>query len=218
MKFFLDTANLEEIKKVKDMGLLDGVTTNPTLIAKEGVDFKKRVSDICQLCEGPVSVEAVAREGENIVKEARIISTFAENIVVKVPATTEGIKAVKILSEEDIKTNVTLVFSSTQALIAAKAGATFVSPFIGRLDDISYDGMQLISDMVQIYSNYDFQTEIIGASIRHPVHIVQLALLGVDIATLPFSVLQQLFHHPLTDIGIQKFLQDWEKVPNRNIK
>lgn len=218
MKFFLDTANLDEIKKVKDMGLLDGVTTNPTLIAKEGVDFKKRVSDICHLCEGPVSVEAIAREGENIVKEARIISSWAENIAVKVPVTTEGIRAVKILSEEDIKTNVTLVFSPTQALIAAKAGATFVSPFIGRLDDISTEGMQLISEIVQMYSNYDFATEIIGASIRHPVHIVQLALLGVDIATLPFSVLQQLFHHPLTDIGIQKFLQDWEKVPNKNIK
>lgn len=218
MKFFLDTANIDEIKKAKDMGLLDGVTTNPTLVAKEGRDFKKIIIEICNICDGPVSAEVVSLDTEGILKEARILSSWAENIAVKIPATENGIKAVKILSEENIKTNVTLVFSPAQALISAKAGATFVSPFIGRLDDISTEGMQLISEIVQIYSNYDFQTQIIGASVRHPVHVVQLAMLGVDIVTLPFSVLQQLFKHPLTDIGITKFLQDWEKVPNRTIK
>ena len=215
MKFFIDTANLEEIKKGLDMGMVDGVTTNPSLIAKEGCDFEERIREICSILEGPVSAEVVSTDAQGMIDEAKALSKLADNIVVKIPMTTEGLKATKALGDMGIKTNVTLVFSPLQALLAAKAGATFVSPFVGRLDDISTDGMELISDIVQIYDNYNFSTEIIVASVRNPMHVLVSAKLGADIATIPFKVIAQLAKHPLTDIGLEKFLSDWEKVPKK---
>jgi transaldolase len=213
MKFFIDTANIEEIKKAKDLGMLDGVTTNPTLIAREGGNFEDLVKEICQIVNnGPVSAEVISTRAEDIVKEARHLAKLADNIVVKIPMISEGIKAVKTLSEENIHTNVTLVFSPLQALIAAKAGATFVSPFIGRLDDISSVGIGIVEDIVAIYDNYGFQTEVIVASIRNPVHVLDAALIGAHIATIPYKVLIQLTEHPLTKVGLEKFLADWNKM------
>jgi len=215
MKFFLDTANLEEIKRGLEMGLVDGVTTNPTLVSKEGMEFWDLVTEICRLVEGPVSLEVTSLEAEGMVREARELAKIGENVVVKIPMTQEGIKAVKRLSAEGIKTNVTLVFTSVQALLAAKAGAAYVSPFVGRLDDISSGGMELVEQIMAIYGNYDIFTEVIVASVRHPMHVLEAALIGADIATVPFRVMEQLFKHPLTDIGIERFLKDWEKVPRK---
>ncbi len=213
MKFFIDTANLDEIRKAADLGLADGVTTNPSLIAKEGGRFEDRIREICNIVDGPVSAEVISTEAGDMVDEAVDLAGIAPNIVVKIPMTTEGMKATKKLSSEGIKTNVTLVFSPLQALLAAKAGANYVSPFIGRLDDISCEGMDLIKDIVQIFDNYAFDTEIIVASVRHPIHVLEAAKIGADIATIPYKVIAQLAHHPLTDIGLAKFLADWEKMP-----
>ncbi len=215
MKIFIDTANVEEIKTANSWGVVDGVTTNPSLIAKEGRDFLEVVGEICSIVDGPISAEAVSMECEGILDEGRKLSKIHKNINVKVPLMTEGLKAVKILSKEGIKTNVTLCFSATQALLAAKAGATFISPFVGRLDDISQEGMDLVKDIKLIYSNYGFKTEIIVASIRNPLHVLETAKVGADIATIPFKVLEQLVKHPLTDIGIKRFLDDWQKVPKK---
>ncbi|GAB6078227.1 fructose-6-phosphate aldolase [Hydrogenobaculum acidophilum] len=215
MQFFIDTANVEEIKQAIDWGILDGVTTNPTLAAKTGRPFMDVVKDILSLVDGPVSLETVSLDTEGMVKEGRFLAELGDNVVVKIPMTKEGMKAVNILEEEGIPTNVTLIFSPMQALIAAKAGASYVSPFIGRLDDISTDGMNLVRDIRTIFDNYGYETEIIAASIRHPIHVLEAAKAGADIATIPFSVLESLFKHPLTDIGIEKFLKDWEKVPNK---
>ena len=212
MRFFIDTANLEEIRKANELGLLDGVTTNPTLVAKEGRNFDELITEICRIVDGPVSAEVINLEAEGMVKEARQLARLADNIVVKIPMITEGIKAAKILSKENINTNVTLVFSPLQALIAAKAGATFVSPFIGRLDDISSVGIGIVEDIVTIYENYGFETEVIVASIRNPVHVLDAALIGAHIATIPFKVLTQLTEHPLTKIGLDRFLADWKKM------
>ncbi len=211
MKFFIDTANLQEIKKGVEMGMVDGVTTNPSLIARENKPFEEILAEICKVVDGPVSAEVVSLEAEGMLDEARKLAKLAENIVVKIPMIVEGLKAVKKLTAEGIKTNVTLVFSAAQALLAAKAGATYVSPFVGRLDDIGNPGMDLISDIVTIYDNYGYQSEIIVASIRSPQHVVDAALIGADIATIPFKVIAQLAKHPLTDIGIEQFLSDWEK-------
>ena len=212
MKFFIDTANLEEIAKANELGLLDGVTTNPTLVAKEKGNFEELLKEICTLVDGPVSAEVVSIEAKGMVQEARQLAKLADNIVVKIPMITEGIKATKILAKENIKTNVTLVFSPLQALIAAKAGASYVSPFIGRLDDISTVGMGIVEDIVTIYENYGFETEVIVASIRNPVHVLDAALIGAHIATIPFKVLMQLTEHPLTKIGLERFLADWRKM------
>jgi len=213
MKFFIDTANLDEIKKAESLGVIDGVTTNPSLVAKEGdIDFKTRIKEICEIVEGPVSAEVIGLKTEEMVAEARELAKIASNVVVKIPMTMEGLKAVKILSSEGIKTNVTLVFSANQALLAAKAGATFASPFIGRLDDRGHNGMELINEIVTIYDNYNLDTEIISASIRHPMHVKEAALAGADIATIPFNVIETLSKHPLTDIGIERFLDDWNKT------
>jgi len=212
MKFFLDTANIEEIKTAAAWGILDGVTTNPSLVAKEGVEFRTRVQEICRIVVGPVSAEVVATDAEGIMREARELASWAPNVVVKVPLIPEGIKAVCTLSKEGIKTNVTLCFSPVQALIAAKAGATYISPFVGRLDDIGHDGMELVEQIVQIYLNYGFDTEVIVASVRHPGHVVRGALAGAHIATIPFAVAERMFKHPLTDIGLKNFLADWEKL------
>ena len=211
MKFFIDTANIDEIKKAHALGMVDGVTTNPSLIAKENRPFKELLREICELVDGPVNGEVVSLDAEGMVEEGRTLAAFHPNIVVKIPMTTEGLKAVKILSSENIRTNVTLIFSSMQALMAAKAGASYVSPFVGRLDDISQVGMELVSDMMNIYANYGYETEVIVASIRNPIHVVEAALIGADIATIPFKVIDQLAKHPLTDIGMEKFLADWEK-------
>ena len=211
MKFFIDTANIDEIKKAHALGMVDGVTTNPSLIAKENRPFEELLREICELVDGPVNGEVVSLDAEGMVEEGRKLVAFHPNIVVKIPMTTEGLKAVKILSTENIRTNVTLIFSSTQALMAAKAGASYVSPFVGRLDDISQVGMELVSDMMNIYANYGYETEVIVASIRNPIHVVEAALIGADIATIPFKVIDQLAKHPLTDIGMEKFLADWEK-------
>jgi transaldolase len=215
MKIFIDTANLDQIKEINSWGILDGVTTNPTLVAKEGCDFETRVRDICQVVDGPISAEAVSMEAEGMIKEARQLSKIHKNIVVKIPMTSEGLKAVKVLSKEGIKTNVTLVFSPNQALLAAKAGATYVSPFVGRLDDISHDGMALVRDIVTIFRNYGFKAQVIAASMRHPVHVTEAALAGAHVATIPYDVLKKMLKHNLTDEGIQKFLKDWEKVPKK---
>ncbi len=209
MKFFLDTANIDEIAQAHEMGVLDGVTTNPTLLAKEGRDPVQVVQEICQIVDGPVNAEVISTDYEGMLKEARQWAKLSENIVVKIPMTREGMKAVKRLSEEGIPTNVTLVFSPSQALIAAKAGASYVSPFVGRLDDRSEDGMQLASQIIQIFDNYGFETEVLVASVRHPMHVVEAALMGADIATMPYAVFAKLFDHPLTDIGLQQFLADW---------
>lgn len=215
MKIFIDTANLEQIKEINSWGILDGVTTNPTLVAKEGCDFETRVRDICQVVDGPISAEAVSMESEGMIKEARQLTKIHKNIIVKIPMTAEGLKAVKVLSHEGIRTNVTLVFSPNQALLAAKAGATYVSPFVGRLDDISHDGMALVRDIVTIFRNYGFKTQVIAASMRHPVHVTEAALAGAHVATIPYDVLKKMLKHNLTDEGIQKFLKDWEKVPKK---
>ncbi|MDI1470949.1 MAG: fructose-6-phosphate aldolase [Thermodesulfovibrio sp.] len=212
MKFFIDTANLEEIKKAWDLGVIDGVTTNPSLLAKEGKDPLSLLKEICEIVDGPVSAEAISLDYEEMVKESLELSKIHKNIVIKIPMTEDGLKAVKKLSQEGIKTNVTLIFSPTQALLAAKAGATYVSPFVGRLDDISHFGMDLIRDIQIIFENYGFDTEVIVASIRNPLHVLEAARIGADIATIPYSVIKQLIKHPLTDIGIEKFLKDWEKI------
>jgi transaldolase len=211
MKFFIDTANIEEIRKGVAMGMVDGVTTNPSLIAKEKRPFEEILREICETVDGPISAEVVSLEAEGMLAEGRKLAALHDNIVIKVPMIVEGLKAVKQFAAEGIKTNVTLVFSATQALLAAKAGATFVSPFVGRLDDISLTGMDLVSDIMTIYDNYGYQTEVIVASIRNPVHVLDAALIGADIATIPFQVITQLAKHPLTDAGIEKFLADWEK-------
>ena len=213
MKFFIDTANVEEIRMANELGVLDGVTTNPSLIAKEGKEPVALLKRICGIVDGPVSAEVVALKADDMVKEARSLAKLHKNIVVKIPMIEEGLRAVKKLSALGIRTNVTLVFSSTQALLAAKAGANFVSPFVGRLDDISHTGMALVSEIVEIYENYLFETEIIVASIRNPLHVVEAAQLGAHIATIPYAVIRQLIRHPLTDVGLEKFLKDWEKVP-----
>jgi transaldolase len=212
MKFFLDTANLDEIREVASWGILDGVTTNPTLVAKESGAFEHLIRDICAIVSGPVSAEAVAAKAAEILPEARALAGIAPNVVVKIPVGIEGLKATKILAAENVPVNMTLVFSASQALLAAKAGARFVSPFIGRLDDASEDGMLLIEEIVTIFENYRIDTEIIVASIRHPRHVVEAALLGADIATIPYAVMAKLVHHPLTDAGIERFLKDWRNV------
>jgi transaldolase len=211
MKFFIDTANVEEIKQGLEMGMVDGVTTNPSLVAKETRPFHEILKEICELVDGPVSAEVVSLEAEGMMKEARELASMSDNIVVKVPMIVEGLKAVKQLTAEGIKTNVTLVFSTAQALLAAKAGATFVSPFVGRLDDISFQGMDLIGDIMTVYRNYGYQSEVIVASVRSPMHIMDAALMGADIATIPLKVISQLAKHPLTDIGMKQFLADWGK-------
>jgi len=213
MKFFIDTANLEEIRKANDLGLLDGVTTNPTLISREGrSDFKDLLREICSIVDGPVNAEVVSMDADGMIKEARDLAKLADNIVVKIPLIEEGLKAVKALASEDIRSNVTLCFSPVQALMAAKAGAAYISPFVGRLDDISHRGMDLVEQIVTIYENYGYDTEIIVASIRNPTHVLDAALMGADIATIPYKVMQQLIKHPLTDIGLSKFLEDWKKL------
>ncbi len=212
MKFFIDTANLDEIKDAAEMGILDGVTTNPTLLSREPGDPFENLKKICEIVPGPVSAEVIATDVAGMVSEAHKLAEIAGNIVIKLPTTREGVKACKILSDEGIRVNMTLVFSPAQAILVARAGATFVSPFVGRLDDISSDGMGLIEQIVQIYSNYGFETEILVASVRHPMHVVQAALMGADICTIPHKVINQLFKHPLTDIGIEKFLADWQKI------
>ncbi|MGB9710757.1 MAG: fructose-6-phosphate aldolase [Thermodesulfovibrio sp.] len=212
MKFFIDTANVEEIKKAWEAGVIDGVTTNPSLIAKEKQQPLSLLKEICQIVDGPVSAEAVSLNFDDMVKEAYQLSKIHPNIVVKIPMTEDGLKAVKKLSQEGIKTNVTLVFSPLQALLAAKAGATYVSPFVGRLDDISHFGIELVRDIQIIFENYDFETQVIVASIRNPLHVLEAARIGAHIATIPYSVIKQLIKHPLTDIGIERFLKDWEKI------
>ena len=212
MKFFIDTANINEIKEAAALGVLDGVTTNPSLVAKEGKDFRKLLDEILEIVDGPISAEVVATDYKGILNEARELASIHKNIVVKIPLIKEGLKAVKTLTSEGIKVNVTLCFSPTQAILAAKAGATYVSPFVGRLDDISTSGMDLISQIVQIYRNYDFETEVLVASIRHPLHVVEAALIGADVCTIPFEVIKKMFNHPLTDIGLEKFLSDWKKL------
>jgi len=215
MQFFLDTANIEDIKKYASWGIVDGVTTNPSLIAKEGVSLEKRIKEISKVVDGPISAEVIATDLKGMLAEGRKYAKWHKNIYVKVPCTPEGLQAVKIFKKEGIHTNVTLVFSSSQALLVAKAGADLVSPFIGRLDDISEDGMNLIADIVQIYDNYDFDTKVLVASIRHPRHVVDAALIGADIGTMPPEVLDKLVKHPLTDSGIQRFLDDWKKVAKK---
>ncbi len=211
MKFFIDTANIDDIKKGVEMGMVDGVTTNPSLVAKESRPFEEILLDICKIVDGPVSAEVIGLEADGMVQEARKLAAMHQNIVVKIPMTTDGIRAVRRLTAEGIKTNVTLVFSVAQALLAAKAGATFVSPFVGRLDDIGVSGMDLIQDIMTVYGNYGYQSEVIVASVRSPQHVLDAALIGADIATIPFKVIEQLSKHPLTDLGIAQFLADWEK-------
>ena len=213
MQFFIDTAEVGEIKKALAMGLCDGVTTNPSLVAKTGRPFGEVLKEITSLVRGPVSAEVTAVEYEGMMKEARALARVADNVVVKIPMLIEGMRAVKDLATDGIRTNVTLCFSPTQALMAAKAGATYVSPFVGRLDDISEDGMALVGEILEIYRNYDFATKVLVASVRNPMHVVKAARMGADVATIPFAVLEQLARHPLTDIGLKKFLADWEKVP-----
>lgn len=215
MKFFIDTANIAEIKEAVSLGLIDGVTTNPSLVSRENREFRELIKEVCAIVEGPVSAEVISLDAGGMVKEARELSSIHQNIVVKIPMTPEGLKAVKTLSTEEIKTNVTLVFSASQALLAAKAGATYVSPFVGRLDDVSYAGMELIGQIRTIFDNYGYTAEIIVASVRNPVHVVDAAMIGADVATIPFKVLLQLAQHPLTDIGIRKFMEDWQKVPGK---
>ena len=211
MKFFVDTASLDEIREAHDMGVLDGVTTNPSLVKKEGnVDFHKRVFEICEIVDGDVSAEVTATDFDGMMEEAHALAKIHENVVVKIPLIKEGIKALKALSDEGIRTNCTLCFSPTQALIAAKAGASYISPFIGRIDDISSNGMQLIEEVIQIYDNYGFETEVLAASIRHPMHVKEAALAGADVATMPFETMTKLLDHPLTDRGLERFLDDWE--------
>ncbi|TAJ96529.1 MAG: fructose-6-phosphate aldolase [Candidatus Manganitrophaceae bacterium] len=212
MKFFLDSANISEIKESVALGLIDGITTNPSLVSKEKKDFRKLIEEICQIVDGPISAEVVATDEEGMVEEGRSLAKIHKNVVVKVPMTANGLKATRRLSKEGTRVNVTLIFSPAQALLAAKAGATYVSPFIGRLDDVGQVGMELIEQIVSIFSNYSFKTEVLVASIRNPIHVIQAAQLGAGVATMPFSVLQQLLKHPLTDVGLAKFLSDWEKA------
>lgn len=217
MKLFIDTANINEIKEAYSWGIICGVTTNPSLIAKEGRDFKEVVNEICSIVDGPISAEVISLKAEGMIEEARDLAKIHKNIVIKIPMTAEGLKAVSVLSKEGIKTNVTLIFSAAQALLAAKAGATYVSPFVGRLDDIGQNGIELIKEIVQIFKNYsDIKTEIIAASIRHPIHVIEAAKAGAHIATVPFKVLEQMTKHALTDVGIERFLKDWEKVPKKS--
>tara|TARA_B100000700_G_C15020017_1_gene845215 strand:- start:666 stop:1310 length:645 start_codon:yes stop_codon:yes gene_type:complete len=212
VKFFIDSANIEEIKEVESLGLLDGVTTNPSLVAKEGgqKDFKKIIKTICSIAKGPVSAEVLSTDYDSMIEEAKILAKIDKHVVVKLPMTKDGIKATKYLSNKKISVNVTLIFSASQALIAAKAGAAYVSPFVGRLDDISSNGMNLVQEISEIFINYGFPTEILVASVRNPIHVVESARMGADVATLPYKVLMQLFNHPLTDIGLEKFLEDWK--------
>lgn len=214
MLFFLDSANIEEIKQANELGVISGVTTNPSLIAKEGRNFEQVVREIVAIVDGPISAEVISLESSKMVEEARLLAKIHPNIVIKIPIMAEGLKATRVLSRENIKVNMTLVFSTNQALLAARAGAAFVSPFVGRLDDISHDGMGLIEEIAAVYKNYHITTQIIAASIRHPLHVSQAALLGADIATIPFKVMMQMVKHPLTDAGIEKFLADWETVKN----
>ena len=213
MKIFIDSANLKEIEEAASWGVIDGVTTNPSLIAKEGAEFVPRMREICRLVDGPISMETVSKDAAGMVEEGRRFVTVHKNIIVKVPLTKEGLKATRQLSKLGIRCNVTLCFSATQALLAAKAGAYFISPFVGRLDDVSQDGMDLIRDIKTIYTNYGFSTQILVASIRHPIHVLEAAKIGADIGTMPFSVIEALVKHPLTDIGLEKFLKDWDKLP-----
>ena len=213
MKLFIDTANVEEIRKANDMGVICGVTTNPSLIAKEGRIFKDVVREITSIVDGPISAEVISLDSEGMIREAVELAKIHKNIVIKIPMTVEGLKAVKVLSKENIKTNVTLIFSAGQALLAAKAGASYVSPFVGRLDDIGNDGMTIIKEIVDIFWNYEIDTEIIAASIRHPMHVIEAAKSGCHIATIPYKVIEQLAKHPLTDKGIDQFLKDWDTVP-----
>jgi len=212
MKFFIDTGNPDEIRAAKEMGMLDGVTTNPSLISKENKPYKELLKEICEICEGPVSAEVTATDTEGMLKEASELAKIADNIVIKVPIIKSGVTAIKKLTTDGIKVNVTLCFSVTQALIAAKAGATYISPFVGRLDDIASDGMQLISDIITVYDNYAYETEVLVASVRHPMHVVESALMGADVITMPLKVIDALLKHPQTDIGLKNFLADWEKA------
>jgi len=213
VKFFIDTAHIEEIKEAAAMGLVDGVTTNPSLVAKTGRKFRDVLLEICDVVKGPVSAEVVSTTCDEMMREARELAALRDNIVVKIPLIPEGLKAVKMCTDEGISTNVTLCFSATQALLAAKAGATYISPFVGRVDDVSDDGMALVADILEIYENYGFDTQVLVASVRHPMHVLEAAKLGAHVATCPLSVLMQLSKHPLTDIGLKKFLEDWQKVP-----
>lgn len=213
MKFFIDTADINEIKEAQAMGVLDGVTTNPSLVAKTGRKFREVLEEIVQIVDGPISAEVVSTEAEGMLKEARDYAAIHDNIIIKIPLILEGLKALKVCVDEGIKTNVTLCFQASQALLVGKIGATYVSPFVGRLDDISTNGMDLIHQIKTIYDNYDISTQVLVASIRHPLHLVEAAMVGADVATLPFKVIQQLVKHPLTDIGLEKFLKDWEQVP-----
>jgi transaldolase len=215
MKLFIDTANIDEIKEANRLGLIDGVTTNPTLIAKEGKDFMQVVKEIFDTVDGPISLEAVSTKSEDMVKEARELAKIHRNAVIKIPMSRDGLIATKQLADEGIRVNMTLVFSPTQALLSAKAGAAYASPFVGRLDDISHWGMDLVEQIITIYDNYDFETEVIVASIRNPLHVLEAALIGADIATIPFKVIEQLIKHPLTDAGIERFLKDWDKVKKK---
>ena len=215
MKFFIDTANIAEIREAASLGILDGVTTNPSLVYKEGKSVRKLLDEILEIVNGPVSAEVISTDYNGIMKEARDYADIHDNIVVKVPLIKEGLKAVKTLTEENINTNVTLCFSPSQALMAAKAGASYISPFVGRVDDISTSGMDLIAQIVQIYRNYNFDTKVLVASIRHPLHLVEAALMGADVSTMPFSVIDKLFNHPLTDIGLEKFISDWKKLTEK---
>jgi transaldolase len=215
MKIFIDTANLEHIREVNSWGILDGVTTNPTLVAKEGLEFEGVIREICSIVDGDISAEAVSMDAEGMIGEARELSKMHKNVVVKIPMTSEGLKAVKVLSAEGVRTNVTLVFSANQALMAAKAGATYVSPFVGRLDDINHTGMDLVRDIVDIFGIHGFDTQVIAASIRHPLHVTEAALAGAHVATIPYDVLKKMLRHNLTDVGIERFLKDWEKVPKK---
>jgi transaldolase len=215
MKFFIDTANVKEIREAASIGVVDGVTTNPSLVSKEGRDFKQVIIEICSIVDGPISAEAVSLEADKMVVEGTDLAKIHKNIVVKLPMTKEGLKATKILAGKGIRVNMTLVFSPAQALLAAKVGAAYVSPFVGRLDDISHDGMDLVRQVVKIFDNYGYPTEVIVASVRHPLHVVDAALAGAHIATIPFSVIDQIVKHPLTDIGIEKFLADWEKLEKK---
>ncbi len=213
MKLFIDTANIDEIREVNDWGVISGVTTNPSLIAREGRDFKEVITEITNIVDGPISAEVISLEVDGMVKEAEKLARIHPNVVIKIPMTKEGLKAVKILTKKGIKTNVTLVFSPNQALLAARAGATFVSPFIGRMDDIANPGLNVVADIAQIFDIHGIETEIIAASIRHPMHVIETAKMGADIATIPYKVFEKMLNHPMTDKGIERFLKDWEDVP-----